>query len=45
MSPKANSCPLAGALMVTVGAVLPTLICTLAVPVAPCGSRTVSVAV
>ena len=45
VSPKENSWPLAGVLMVTVGAVLPTLICTLAVPVAPCGSRTVSVAV
>ena len=31
--------------ILTVGAVLPTVMITLAVPVAPCGSRTVSVAV
>jgi hypothetical protein len=31
--------------MVTVGEVLPALTVTLAVPVAPCGSRTVSVTV
>ena len=40
-----TAAPSPGVSIVTVGAVLPTLICTLAVPVAPCGSRTVSVAV
>ncbi len=45
VSPKENSLPLPGVSMTTVGAVLPTVTVTLAVPVAPCGSRTVSVAV
>ena len=45
MSPKENSWPSAGACRVTVGAVLPTLTCTFAVPVSPVGSVTVSVAV
>jgi hypothetical protein len=43
VSPKLTSCPFAGEVIVTVGAVLPTPIWTFAVPVAPCGSVTVSV--
>jgi hypothetical protein len=45
VSPKEKSEPLPGELMVTVGTALPALMVTLAVPVAPCGSRTVNVAV
>ncbi|RGC66058.1 hypothetical protein C5N14_25410 [Micromonospora sp. MW-13] len=45
VSPKEKSRPLPGLFTVTVGAVLPTVMVTLALPVAPCGSRTVSVAV
>ncbi len=45
VSPKAKISPASGLSMVTVGAVLPTVIRTSAVPVAPCGSRTVSLAV
>src|SRR5688572_20648567 len=45
VSPKLNSCPFPGVDRLTVGAVLPTLMMTLAVPGRPCGSRTVNVAV
>ena len=45
VSPKLNSCPSAGAVSVTVGAVLPTVTTRLAVPVSPVGSVTVSVGV
>ena len=45
VSPKLNSVPLTGVFSVTVGAVLPTVITTLAVPVRPAGSVTVSVTV
>src|ERR671914_289044 len=43
-SPKLNSCPSRGSSRVTFGAVLPTTICTLALPVRPLGSLAGTVA-
>jgi hypothetical protein len=43
VSPNANSAPLPGFCNVIVGAVLPAVTRTLAVPVSPCGSVTVNV--
>jgi hypothetical protein len=43
VSPNENCRPFCGVSMTTVGAVLPTPICTFAVPLAPSGSVTVSV--
>ena len=43
-SPKLNTAPFAGLSTVTVGAVLPTVMTTVALPKLPAGSRTVSFA-
>jgi len=45
VSPKLNKDPLIGEVIVTAGAVFPTSITTLALPVRPPGSVTVNVAV